>query len=65
MILLLFTGLYYINGLRNPLKQVSLMCLMNRMMRDSLHGEDVENNSSFESIRRFLGLHTVNLARNS
>lgn len=62
--LLLFTGLYYINGLRNPLKQVSLMCLMNRMMRDSLHGEDVENNSSIELIRRFLGLHTVNLAKN-
>lgn len=49
MILLLFTGLYYINGLRNPLKQVSLMCLMNRMMRDSLYGEDVENNSSYLS----------------
>lgn len=64
MILLLFTGLYYINGLRNPLKQVSLMCLMNRMMRDSLHGEDVENNSSIELIRRFLGLHTVNFVKN-
>lgn len=41
------------------------MCLMNRMMRDTLHGKDVENNSSFESIRRFLGLHIVNLAKNS
>ena len=41
------------------------MCLMNRMMRDTLHGKDVENNSSFESIRRFLGLHTVNLTKNS
>lgn len=41
------------------------MCLMNRMMRDTLHGKDVENNSSFASIRRFLGLNTVNLAKNS
>jgi len=48
--LLLFTGLYHINGIRNPLKQVSLICLMNRMMRDTLHGKDVENNSSIESI---------------
>jgi len=38
---------------------------MNRMMRDTLHGKDVENNSSLESIRRFLGLHTVNLTKNS
>lgn len=41
------------------------MRLMNRIMGDTLHGKDVENNSSFESIRRFLGLHTVNLAKNS
>ena len=26
------------------------MRLMNRMMRDTLHGKDVENNSSIESI---------------
>lgn len=38
---------------------------MNRMMRDTLQGKYVENNSSFESIRRFLGLHTVNLEKNS
>ena len=41
------------------------MCLMNRMMRDTLREKDVGNNSSFESIRRFLGLHTVNLTKNS
>lgn len=37
---------------------------MHRMMKDALHGKDVKNNSSFESIHRFLGLLTVNLAKN-